>query len=273
MSQNSPEKNLQYIVYILFFMLLLLPGSVVAQDSIDIKVGAMHSFPWNATALKPGSSGTASIDIFNNGTLEGSLFIWVTNISQTDAFGNGAALGKYMYFGIANPVLVSSIPLPSRIDAFPTSPISGPYLVISPVRPAETITLNWTWEFVDTGQLQNDAQGDTLRFDINYMLVNGPPPTPTLKPTIPPGGGGGASYHTFTGSGRVQTLPTMNLTPAETITPQPVPLAKSTVPPSAETGKRVPFGMDYWFIFIIAVFILLGLLILVRRRKQKQEVP
>jgi hypothetical protein len=269
MSQNSPKKNLLYVVNILLLVLLLAPVPVFAQGPIDIKVGSIHSFPWNATAIKPGSSGTASIDLSNNGTLDGSLFIWVTNISQTDAYGNGAALGKYMYFGIVNPDLVSSIPLPSRIDAFPTSPITGQYLVISPVRPAETITLNWTWEFVDTGQLQNDAQGDTLRFDINYMLVNGIPPLPTVVPTPYSGYGGGGSSHTITRSGLVHNQSPMNVTPTEEITPQITPLPNGTLVPSPEKETRILFGPDSWFIMIsIGIVILSIFLIINSRRKQ-----
>jgi hypothetical protein len=268
MSQYTHGNILHYAVKILFFVLLLLPGPVVAQGSIDLISGATHSFPWNASILKPGSSGTASIDLINNGTIDGTLSIWVANISQTDAFGDGAALGNYMYFNVSNPRLVSTLQLPARIDAFPTAPLTENYLVISPVRSGETIPLTWTWEFVDTGQLQNDAQGDSLRFDINYILMNGTPPLPTVVPRPYSGYGGGGSSRTITGSGLVQDQSPINDTPTEEVTPLISPLPNDTLVPSPEKETRILFGPDSWFIVIsIGIVILSSILIINSRRK------
>ena len=267
MSYHRRGKILQGIVKTLFFILLLLPVRVVAQGPFDLSIGSTHSFPWNASTLKPGSSGTASIDLINNGTIDGTLSIWVANISQTDAFGDGAALGNYMYFNVSNPRLVSTLPLPARIDAFPTAPLTENYLVISPVHPGETIPLTWTWEFVDTGQLQNDAQGDSLRFDINYMLVNGTPPLPTVVPRPYSGYGGGGSSRTFTRSGLVQNQSPVNGIPTAEVTLPTNPVPDDTVVPLPEE-KRVIFGPDSWFIVIsIGIVILSSFLIINSRRK------
>jgi hypothetical protein len=269
MSHHRTGKILQGIVKTLFFILLLLPVPVLAQNSIDLTIGATHSFPWNASVLKPGSSGTASIDLINNGTMDGTLSIWVANISQTDAFGDGAALGNYMYFNVTNPRLVSTLPLPARIDAFPTAPMTENYLVISPVRPGETIPLTWTWEFVDTGQLQNDAQGDSLRFDINYMLVNGTSPLPMVLPTPYSGYGGGGSSRTITRSGLVQNQSPVNGIPTEEITLPTNPVPNGTFVPLPEKETRILFGPDSWFIIIsIGIVILSIFLIINSRRKQ-----
>jgi hypothetical protein len=266
MPQNTQGKILQGIVKTLFFILLLLPVPVVAQSSIDLTIGATHSFPWNVSGLKPGDSGSASIDLINNGTIDGTLYIWVDNISQTDAFGDGAALGNYLYFNVSQPLLVSTIPLPARIDAFPTAPMTGNYLVISPVRPGEMIPLTWTWEFVDTGQLQNDAQGDSLRFDILYMLVNGTPPLPTVVPR--PYSGYGGSSRTFTRSGLVQTQSFMNVSPTEEITPLIIPIPNGTLVPSPEKEKRILFGPDSWFIMIIIGIVILSSILIVNSRRK-----
>ena len=267
MSHNANLTTLKFVVRILFLILLVLPVSVLAQGPFDLSIGAAHSFPWNASILKPGSTGTASIDLINNGTIDGTLSIWVSNISQTDAFGDGAALGNYMYFTVSNPRLVSTLPLPARIDAFPTAPLTENYLVISPVRSGETIPLTWTWEFVDTGQLQNDAQGDSLRFDINYILMNGTPPLPTVVPR-PYSGYGGGSSRTITRSGLVQNQSPLNVTPTEEVTPLISPLPNDTLVPSPEKEKRVLFGPDSWFIVIsIGIVILCSILIINSRRK------
>jgi hypothetical protein len=270
MSHKTKVKILKFVVKILFFVLLVVPVTpVLAQGPIDIIVRATHSFPWNVSTLKPGSSGTASIDLVNNGTIDGTLYIWVDNISQTDAFGDGAALGNYTYFGVAHPLLVSTLPLPSRIDAFPTAPMTENYLVISPVRPGETIPLTWTWEFVDTGQLQNDAQGDSLRFDINYMLVNGTPPLPTVVPRPYSGYGGGGSSRTITRSGLVQNRSPMNVTPTAEVTLPTNPVPNGTLVPLPEKETRILFGPDSWFIIIsIGIVILSIFLIINSRRKQ-----
>ncbi len=267
MSHITRRNILQCVVKILFLFLLVLPVPVVAQGPIDLIVGATNSFPWNVSTLKPGSSGTASIDLINNGTMEGTLYIWVDNISQTDAFGDGAALGNYMYFGITHPHLVKTITLPSRIDALPAAPMTTDYLAISPVRPGEMIPLTWTWEFAETGQLQNDAQGDSLRFDIFYMLVNGPPPRPTVIPTLYTGYGGGGSSHTFTGSGLVQPQLVMNGTPTEEITPPITTIPYDTLVPSPNMEKRGIFGLDYWFIIGLGFLLLLIILIVNSQRK------
>ncbi len=267
MLQNTLEKNLQYIVNILFFMLLLLPVPVLANSPVDITVGATYSFPWNVSALKPGSSGTASIDLINNGTLIGTLSIWVANISQTDAFGDGAALGNYMYFNISHPRLVSTLPLPARIGDFPATPMMGKYLGIRPVRPGETITLIWTWEFVETGQLQNDAQGDTLRFDINYMLVNGTPPLPTVTPTSPPRSRGSGSTHLPEVDWSSTPAP-HDCHPDEEITDTDTPLPYGSPTLSPDIQKRFPFGFEYWWLLIIVFLIITGILIMNRQRKR-----
>src|SRR5690606_3004168 len=47
-------------------------------------------------------------------------------------------------------------------------------LLIGPLSAGESVTAIWSWEFVDTGTPQNDAQGDGLSFNINYLLVDIP---------------------------------------------------------------------------------------------------
>jgi len=249
-------KILPFVVIILLLILLVVPGPVVAQGPIDLVFGSSGSIPWNESGIEPGSHGSTSIDLINNGTLAGTLYIWVDNISQTDAFGDGAALGKYMYFSITHPNLVSTIPLPSRIDAFPTAPWNASYLVISPVRSGEVVTLNWTWEFVRMGQVQNDAQGDSLRFNISFMLVNEtfelPTPTVTTTPLVI-----SASQHQVgSSSGGTQSSPNqspVNSSPTEEITP----VTNGTLVPTPLIGKSVPGVSDHRYIMFIGFFVLL----------------
>jgi hypothetical protein len=180
----------------LIILFLLLPVPVLAQGPVDLTLGATGAFPWSVSGIVPGSSGSTSIELHNSGTDGGTLYIWLDNISETDPHGSGTALGNYMYFNVSHPRLLTSVPLPANVYSFPTVPLGTNYIIISPFAAGETIKLNWTWEFRETGTPQNDAQNAVLRFNISYMLVAMPPPpttapTPSPVPTPTPGGGGG----------------------------------------------------------------------------------
>jgi uncharacterized membrane protein len=99
-----------------------------------------------------------------------------------------------MYFNVSHPHLNSTVILPARINSFPTAPLlPGQFIIIDSFNAGDSIRLNWTWEFKETGQPQNDAQNNTLRFTISYTLVNltapiVPTPGPTgIQPGIPTG--------------------------------------------------------------------------------------
>jgi hypothetical protein len=201
----------------LIILFLLLPVQVSADGPVDLSLGNTGAFPWSVSGIVPGSSGSTFIELHNNGTVGGTLYIWVDNIRETDPHGSGTALGNYMYFNVSHPRLSTSVPLPAHIYAFPSAPMRADYITVYPFPAGQTIKLNWTWEFRETGAPQNDAQEATLRFNISYMLVNVPPPTPTPTPPttfptpLPPpppyigggggDGGGGHRIYTFTGPG------------------------------------------------------------------------
>jgi len=202
----------------LIILLLLLPVPVLAQGPVDLTLGMTGAFPWSVSGIVPGSSGSTFIELRNSGTTGGTLYIWLDNISEVDPHGSGTAFGNYLYFNVSHPRLSTSVPLPAKVYSFPTVPLGTNYIIISPFSAGETIKLNWTWEFKETGIPQNDAQDASLRFNISYMLVAMPPP-PTTAPTPSPvpsptprgGGGDGGGGHwsnTFTSliSGVLQQL-------------------------------------------------------------------
>lgn len=209
---------------LLILMLAAIPVLVSADGPVDLTLGNMGSFPWSVSGIVPGSSGSTFIELRNSGTVGGTLYIWIDNISETDPHGSGNALGNYMYFNVSHPRLSTSVPLPAHVYAYPAAPLRADYIIISPFPAGQTIRLNWTWEFRETGTPQNDAQEATLRFNISYMLVNvPPPPPPTTVPTIAPtplptqvpyyggGGGGGGGHRTYTFTGPGGTLVTRGL--------------------------------------------------------------
>ncbi|MEM0449719.1 MAG: hypothetical protein QW520_07875 [Methanomassiliicoccales archaeon] len=70
--------------------------------------------------------------------------------------------------------------MPCSIRQFPSSAFSATYVWILNVRAGATVDIVWYWEFEETYQPQNEAQGDSLSFNINYLLGDMPPPRPGM---------------------------------------------------------------------------------------------
>jgi len=194
MPGSAQRLSLFHLAGFIFILIFLLPVSVFAQGPIDLTFEETGVFPWNITGMLPGDHGSTFIDLHNNGTEKGIVYIWVDNISMTDRYGNpGGGLANYMYFNVSHNDLTSKVILPARITSFPKAPLLPDYfIIIDSFNAGDTIRLNWTWEFEETGQPQNDAQNNTLHFAISYTLVNLTVPIiPTPVPTALPGRPGG----------------------------------------------------------------------------------
>jgi hypothetical protein len=185
-----------------FLILLLLPVPVFAQGSVDLTFGETGMFPWKVTGIMPGDHGSTFIDLHHNGTEPGLVYLWVDNISSSDRNGNpGGGLTNYLYFDVSNSNLFSTVILPAHIQSFPSAPLlPDHFIIINPLNAGDTARLNWTWEFKETGLPQNDAQNNTLQFNLSYILVNltapvvpqpvptgGPLPIPERRIVIPQG--------------------------------------------------------------------------------------
>ena len=144
-------------------------------------MGERGGLPWAIENIRPGDRGSESTVISNVGSGTGYLRIWISGIEGTDRGGDGAALAKYMRFSLVSDGLTTTMALPAPIDRFPASPTDRGQLVIGPIAPGSSTSLRWTWEFTDTGDDQNDAQGDGLSFSISYMLTDAPPPAAAYK--------------------------------------------------------------------------------------------
>jgi len=194
-SRIAYRRSLFSLAGFIFILLFLLPLSVVAQSPVDLTCKETGVFPWNVTGILPGEHGSTFIDLHNNGTESGIVYVWVTNISSTDRDGNpGGGLVKYMRFNVSHHLLNSTVILPARINSFPKAPLlPDHFIIIDSFKAGDTIRLNWTWEFEETGQPQNDAQNNTLHFNLSYTLVNlSAPAIPTPVPTgTQPGSPGG----------------------------------------------------------------------------------
>jgi len=72
----------------IFILLIFLPVPVFAQGPVDLTFGETGRFPWSVSGIIPGDHGSTFIDLHNNGTENGIVYIWVDNISMSDMHGN-----------------------------------------------------------------------------------------------------------------------------------------------------------------------------------------
>ena len=167
-----------------------LPTPAQAQTPvIDLELGGEGATSWNLSCIKPADSGNKTVELHNAGSKRGFVTIWVSDINETDCAGDGATLDNYLLFNLSSIRLKTNILLPATIHELPQSISDADYVEISPLNPGETIALVWEWEFPETGEPQNEAQGDCLTFTINYMLEEFHGKDPGGG-----GGGGGPSY-------------------------------------------------------------------------------
>ena len=158
------------------------PMPVQAQP-IDLELGGEGAISWDISNIQPGDSGTKIVELHNAGSKPGLVTIWISNIEEVDYAGDGATLDNYVLFNLSVARLRTNITLPATIHELPQIGYDPNYLRIDALRPHETLALTWEWEFPETGEPQNDAQGDSFSFTINYLLEG-----------LPPGGGGSSEY-------------------------------------------------------------------------------
>ena len=158
------------------------PMTVQAQP-IDLELGGEGAISWDISNIQPGDSGTKIVELHNAGSKPGLVTIWISDIEEVDYAGDGATLDDYVLLNLSVARLKSNITLPATIHELPQSGYDPNHLRIDALRANETLTLTWAWEFPETGEPQNDAQGDSFSFTINYLLED-----------LPIGDGGAPTY-------------------------------------------------------------------------------
>jgi hypothetical protein len=148
----------------------LLPTPVQAQEPVNLEIGGEGATSWNIGNIKPGDSGIKTVELRNAGSKKGVVTIWISDIEEVDYAGDGAVLDDYLLLYLSHERLETNIELPATIHGLPQNPSDPNYVKIISLNPGETIALDWQWEFSETGQPQNDAQGDSVSFTINYLL-------------------------------------------------------------------------------------------------------
>jgi len=160
-----------------------LPMPAQAQAPVDLELGGEGATSWDIGNIRPGDSGTKTIELHNAGSGSGTVTIWISDIEEVDGGGDGAVLDDYVLFNISGERLSTTVTLPATIHQLPQSATGANQMKIDWLNAGETLALVWEWEFPETGEPQNDAQGDSFSFTINYLLEE-----------LPSGGGGAPSY-------------------------------------------------------------------------------
>ena len=167
---------------------LVIPAQA-QSPAIDLVIGGEEATSWNISDIKLGDSGTKIVRLHNAGSKAGFVTIWISDIvssegtnpeSETGDTTEPGELVDYLVFHLSCSRLDSNTSLPATLYELPQSSSGSRYVEIERLYAGETLALIWQWEFLETGGPQNDAQGDSLSFTINYLLEE-----------LPSGGGGG----------------------------------------------------------------------------------
>jgi hypothetical protein len=159
---------------------------------IDLKLTGEEAISWNISDIKPGDSSTKTVRLHNAGSRGGFVTIWISDVVSSESknpeseTGNTTEPGElvdYLVFALSCSRLDTNITLPAALHELPQSAFDSKYVKIEHLYAGEILTLIWQWEFVETGSPQNDAQGDSLSFTINYLLEELPPPQPGPEPS------------------------------------------------------------------------------------------
>lgn len=212
METTATDRNRLVMVALLCPLLVAAALGAAVDLTLDGPGAEGMAFP----GLKPGDTGTETVILHNAGSEGGSVAVWVSDITETDARADGAMLDTYLLFSLSNEHFASTLPLPAPITVFPRAPGGSPAVAVTHLEAGETTALVWHWDFRETGAPQDDAQGDTLAFTVHYTLT-------TLPPDDTGGGGGGGGHrHVQASSGsEAGQHSTPTTLPEETWTVQP----------------------------------------------------
>jgi hypothetical protein len=170
-------------VALAFTMLVAIAGfpsaPIQPQEPIRLMLSGEGSTSWHIGNIKPGDSGSKTVELYNDSDSDGDIIIWISDTingegidpeSETGDTAEPGELSEYLLFNGSCSRLDTNLSLPVTIDDLPQSASDPHYMKIVPFHARETIILTWEWEFPKSGQPQNNAQGDSLSFTINYLL-------------------------------------------------------------------------------------------------------
>ncbi len=154
-----------------------LPASAADPKPLELVMDAVSTTPLTANNIKPGDSGTKTVQLTNTGTRDGFVSIFLTDVvstegdnpeSETGDTAEPGELDSHFTLEFSGTGIETNLTLPLPVKNFPDSPTAVKYVKLIPLHSGETksIDINWALPY----GTNNDAQGDTLSFTINYML-------------------------------------------------------------------------------------------------------
>ena len=174
---------MRLFLLLLFLVLVTAAGPAAALGPVNLLTGMTGAFPWSASGIMPGSSNATFIELHNNGTARGGPVHLAERYQGGRSPWQRNRLWKLPVPECFQSPTLGLIPLPAKPYAFPTAPMLANYIVVYPFSPGETIRLNWTWEFRETGETPERCAGRIP--PVQYLLHAGNPPPPTPPTTVP----------------------------------------------------------------------------------------
>ncbi len=163
--------------------------------------------PWQFNNVKPGDSGVITASLHNASTHRGFISIWIDNITDLEGENPEAETGDTEEPGELSKFIILNItgeniapytilldpPFPLGLNAFPQNVNYPLSLDDKPIESDDSIEIQWQWTIPP--QTTNVIQGDSVSFDIHYILTTTPIILRPLK-FGPTGGGGGRDLDT-----------------------------------------------------------------------------
>ncbi len=175
---------------------------VKADEGLDLVIDEGLIVPWEINNIAPGSSGVVPVDIRNAGIVSGYLAVWIDGITDLEGenpeaeTGNTEEPGELSQYltldilgGNISPYTASpGFELPVALNSFPGS-ISYPLqLSDQELQVGGAIQIQWRWAIPP--QTSNNIQGDSVSFNIHYVLTqNLLVERPSASTPAIPGGG------------------------------------------------------------------------------------
>ena len=155
-----------------------LPAATQASTNpMDLELGGEGATPWVISNIKPGDSGTKTVELHNVGSKDGFVTIWVDDIISSEGVnpesetGDTSGPGEFddnLLLNLSADGITTNLNLPATINDLPQSASWSQYIEVVPVKAGEIVNLQWEWELPT--QTGNEVQGDIITFTTNYLL-------------------------------------------------------------------------------------------------------
>ena len=146
-------------------------------NPVDLELGGEGAMPWSISNVQPGDSSTSTVELHNAGSEDGFITIWVSDVISNEGVNRESETGDttepgelvdHLLFNLFADGLSANVNLPATINNLPRSADGPDYIEVIPLKAGDTVNLQWAWEL--PAQTGNEVQGDSISFNINYLL-------------------------------------------------------------------------------------------------------